>query len=320
MPNLALPSERVDQTYVSVAAMAAGHFFLPDAEVFEDARINSTPGGIRVPSFAFLIQHPTQGRLIFDLGLRKQGRGYPPALKEGLEFCSIECDEDIVDRLRTGGLSPDQINSVIYSHLHFDHVGDLTPFQHAILVMSADAKPLVADAACHPATTTIQAISDDQRVRYITFDGLVDENTLGMPKSTLISPLGDFDRALDLFSDGSLYIIDTPGHMPGHISALARVAKDAFVLLAGDCCHNRQCYDPTSTSSGAVRIISRDNYDDWELSNLTVAKLTKMSMRNLIVILAHEAERETDMPMFPLTLNDWAMDQVARKQQASEFL
>ncbi|KAF9245701.1 beta-lactamase-like protein [Melanogaster broomeanus] len=317
MATLAFPAERVGQTYVSVSAIAAGYLCLDNTDLFEDARINCTPGGIRSPSFAFLIQHPTQGKLIFDLGLRKQGQGYPPALD--IDSFAIECDEDIVDKLCTGGISPAEIDTVIYrqDHLHFDHVGDLTPFQHTVLVMSADAKPLVAAAARNPATTKIQAISEDQRVRYITFDGSVEDSTMGMPKSTLVSPLCDFDRALDLFSDGSLYIIDAPGHMPGHISALVRVAKDTFVLLAADCCHNRQCYDPTSTSSGMVRIISRDNYEDWELSKSTVAKLVDMSRRNLVVILAHEGEREMEMPMFPLTLNDWANDQVAKKLRAS---
>ncbi|KAF7299975.1 Metallo-beta-lactamase superfamily protein [Mycena kentingensis (nom. inval.)] len=40
--------------------------------------------------------------------------------------------------------------------------------------------------------------------------------------------------AVDYFGDGSFYLIDTPGHFPGHLTALARVTPSSFVLLGGD--------------------------------------------------------------------------------------
>ncbi|KAJ4288792.1 hypothetical protein N0V88_007328 [Collariella sp. IMI 366227] len=47
-------------------------------------------------------------------------------------------------------------------------------------------------------------------------------------------------RALDYFGDGSLYLLDTPGHTVGHISALARVTANpaSFILFAGDVIHH----------------------------------------------------------------------------------
>ncbi|KAL0564149.1 hypothetical protein V5O48_017902 [Marasmius crinis-equi] len=46
------------------------------------------------------------------------------------------------------------------------------------------------------------------------------------------------NSAIDFFNDGSFYIIDMPGHCPGHIVALARVKPDSFLLLGGDTCHH----------------------------------------------------------------------------------
>lgn len=43
--------------------------------------------------------------------------------------------------------------------------------------------------------------------------------------------------ATDFYGDGSLYILDTPGHWPGHVCALARTTPDTFVFLGGDMCH-----------------------------------------------------------------------------------
>jgi glyoxylase-like metal-dependent hydrolase (beta-lactamase superfamily II) len=55
--------------------------------------------------------------------------------------------------------------------------------------------------------------------------------------------LGAFDRAFDVWGDGFAYLIDAPGHSPGHQMMLIRVKTNAagdddFVLLAGDCYHH----------------------------------------------------------------------------------
>lgn len=142
-----------------------------------------------------------------------------------------------------------------------------------------------------------------QEVRYIHF-------TDDAPPSRRHTPLGSFDRALDLYGDGSLYLLDAPGHMPGHIAALARVSPDSFVLLAADCCHNRLCYRP------GYRPISRENYEDLDVARQTVEKVKAMDrLGNVVVILAHEKERLDEMPMFPRALNDWAAEEI-RKTRA----
>jgi glyoxylase-like metal-dependent hydrolase (beta-lactamase superfamily II) len=49
---------------------------------------------------------------------------------------------------------------------------------------------------------------------------------------------------IDVFGDGSLHIVDAPGHLPGHINLLARTAHTegdgGWVYLAGDACHDRR--------------------------------------------------------------------------------
>lgn len=54
-----------------------------------------------------------------------------------------------------------------------------------------------------------------------------------------MAPFAAFEHAVDLHGDGSLYVVDLPGHMQGHIGAAARVAPGSFVLLAADACHHR---------------------------------------------------------------------------------
>ncbi|KAF7299516.1 Metallo-beta-lactamase superfamily protein [Mycena indigotica] len=47
-------------------------------------------------------------------------------------------------------------------------------------------------------------------------------------------------RAVDYFGDGSFYLLDTPGHIAGHLTGLARVTANpsTFILLAGDTFHH----------------------------------------------------------------------------------
>ena len=63
-----LPRSRV---CVSVKALNVGDMYIPDSWAFEDAKGSPDTTGSRLPDFAFLITHPTKGRAMFDLGLRK---------------------------------------------------------------------------------------------------------------------------------------------------------------------------------------------------------------------------------------------------------
>ncbi len=47
-----------------------------------------------------------------------------------------------------------------------------------------------------------------------------------------------FPHALDFFGDGSLYIIDSPGHLYGHVNLLARADDRRYIYLGGDCRHD----------------------------------------------------------------------------------
>ena len=50
---------------------------------------------------------------------------------------------------------------------------------------------------------------------------------------------GPHERALDFLGDGSLWIIQAPGHMAGNLAAAARVSDGEWVILASDCCHSK---------------------------------------------------------------------------------
>lgn len=163
--------------------------------------------------------------------------------------------------------------------------------------MGGAAAPLLSAAYPTDPTSTYQAIPSTHPITYVNF-------------AEFSTPFGPFAHALDLYDDGSLYLVDAPGHIPGHLAAAARVDPGVFVFLAGDCCHNRECYNP------GVRAVSKDNHDEVAVARETVERLVTLNEAydNAVVILAHEKEREQEMPMFPLELDEWAAEEVKRRQ------
>jgi hypothetical protein len=52
-------------------------------------------------------------------------------------------------------------------------------------------------------------------------------------------PFGPFEKAMDYFGDGSFWIVQAAGHMPGNCLSVARLKSGDWICLGSDCCHSR---------------------------------------------------------------------------------
>ncbi|EKM53993.1 uncharacterized protein PHACADRAFT_257539 [Phanerochaete carnosa HHB-10118-sp] len=281
-----IPPDMANQTYLTVHALLAGV-------------------GSEIPFIAFLITHPTHGRTLFDLGMRKHAKGWPPAVKPILDEYRVYgyCGEDIVDVLRKDGVDPAEITKIIYSHLHWDHVGDPTPFTNADIVLGSEAKVLLEDAWPSNPDSPFMALPSNMHVDFIDFADL-------KKKDKQVAPWGPYERAVDLYGDGSLYLVDSPGHIPGHLAAAARIGPDSFVFLAGDTCHNRLCYSP------GERLISERGHRDIGSARKTVKRLIELdaSYPNVVVVITHDSLRKEEIPFFPESdLRSWAENEIEKR-------
>lgn len=144
----------------------------------------------------------------------------------------IQIDKGIRQILQEGGTDPDKIDSVVISHWHWDHTGDLSLFpKHTDMVVGPGFKeafmpgfPKRQDSPFHDKEF------EGRVVREINFDD-----------SFKIGKL----QAHDFFGDGSFYILHVPGHAVGHINGLVRTTPDTFILLGGDSCHFGGSIRPT---------------------------------------------------------------------------
>jgi len=197
-----------------------------------------------MPSLAFLLHHPIRDEyLLFDLGIRKDYLNYPPVMVRMIEetLQPIRTDPDIADKLRAGGLDLSKVTYVIISHAHWDHTGDPTLFPSSTFVVGEGTQALVARGyPADPNSKIPQDLLPADRTRVLA------------DADARWAPLGPFPRALDFFGDGSVFVVDAPGHLPGHINLLARTSADGgWIYLAGDACHDYKLL------TGAARMAMR---------------------------------------------------------------
>lgn len=190
--------------------------------------------------------------------------------------------------------------------MHWDHVGEPRDFPKSTFVVGNGAKALLQgqgslrgshsffEADLLPTGRTIELSNPYEEI---------DEET---KKQNLVSsgldfiqewqPLGDLPRVLDLFQDGSLYIVDAPGHLPGHINLLARTGPTNSVYLAGDACHDRRIMRNERKigewldDHGHICCIHADK----QLAEQTISRIQKLESKGVEVIFAHDFEWEED--------------------------
>lgn len=103
-------------------------------------------------------------------------------------------------------------------------------------------------------------------------------------------------HTLDLFNDGSLLIVDAPGHLPGHINLLARTAGGRQVYMAGDACHDRRLLTGEKTigewddAQGHVCCIHADR----KQAEQTIDKIRVLENQGVEVIFAHDVGWENN--------------------------
>src|SRR3989475_11609508 len=204
---------------ISVSALGTGSIE-PDRDSMLSDLAAAQPW--TVPVMSFLVDHP-RGRLLFNTGVHWQARLDPvgrlgPERVKRLTVKSQEGD-DVVPQLARLGLTPADVRYVANSHLHFDHCGGNEFFPRATFLVQ---RPEL-ESARRPGFIPSYNPSP------IDFDHPLDYRMI--------------DGEHDVFGDGSVVLIPTHGHTPGHQSLLVRAGKGAQVVAASDACYTRDNMD-----------------------------------------------------------------------------
>lgn len=215
-----LPTPSDEQAYMYVSALEAGHLSVPLSLM----ATNQSDDPITFPSLAFFLRHSKSNkRVVFDLGIHRNIKEFAPA---AIPVVS-EVKQTAAESLEAGGVLPSSVDLVVLSHLHWDHVGDPSPFTNAEFILGEGSKQAFVDPdSCHSPIAFSSIRPPEDRLRFIT-------------ASELNVAIGPYPHAMDIFGDGSMYIVDASGHADGHINILARTSPDgAWILLGADSAHH----------------------------------------------------------------------------------
>lgn len=230
-----------DEARVEVTAYLTGWVEAP-ADFLIDQSDPETPDNLRkalwVPALAYTVTHPEHGTIVLDTGLRAGACDY------GLRPiywvpCRNDAGADLVSQLRAAGIGPGNIRLIVPSHFHGDHISGL-----AGLLDYSDAAVLMTDASLEE-VRSVMRFAGGIPASMLASDMAV-ERAENLPRIKLHGIEG-----FDLFGDGSLVLIPTPGHSRGHLSALAR-GTERDVLFTFDAAHLRANFERL-IPSGTVR-------------------------------------------------------------------
>lgn len=198
-----------------------------------------------VPVPAFLVRHPSAGAVLIDSGLHPSIASDPAAnlgkFAASFSEWTVRPGEDVASRLRAGGIDPSEVGTVVLTHLHLDHASGITEFPGATFVVSA--------AEWKDATTGLFPLLKYYRRQQ--FDHAFDFRTIDY-LSESINSFATFGRSFDLFGDGSIVLVSTPGHSAGHQSVVLRLA-DRSMVVAGDAIYLADQLEPGAALAARPR-------------------------------------------------------------------
>lgn len=266
----------------------ASRLWLLDSPTFtydEGLLLAGASGDVTAPIGAYLIDHP-KGLVLFDTHLDPQavedpeGAYGPFATAFGLDFPP---EKAIDKQVCSTGFSESDVDFLVLSHIHFDHTGGARLFPNAQIILGAEELP---------------------------FSAWPTGNNQGIFRDADLAPLRDGERSLlevpvgvdfDMFGDGSVIVLSTPGHTPGHLSVMVRLEHGTFILTA-DATHTRDAFEREVICPSDVDTVAA-------VRSMKRLKLLRQS-HDALVVIAHDPQDHAEFPLAPAPFDAAALEAV----------
>ena len=253
---------------------------------------------------------------------------------------TIDISKNVADILEDHDVhvSKGAIDTVIWSHHHWDHTGDMTTFPRStsLVIGPGFSKQYLPG---YPERKDAPVLASD-------FEGR-DVREINIEKEGKGFKISRFN-AYDYFGDGSFYLLDTPGHSVGHMCGLARTTSSGpasgsdratFVFMGGDACHHGGEFRPsaylplpkeidpsplkkiqpvcpghllqeihrTKSATEPFYLVAPGFAHDSEVAEWTIGGLQEFDAHdNVLLLTAHDASVLDALEFYPKSLNGWA--------------
>jgi N-acyl homoserine lactone hydrolase len=217
-----------------------GHSLANDESVW-------TPGenvgrSIEFSSTCWLIRHKSDW-LLWDTGVPEATLKDPRGWSTLPKLIVYHLDRSVTGQLADIGLKPGDIGRVAISHTHGDHIGNVMLFPDStILMQRAEYRWIYSPDGTNDNVNQLMALA---------------RKLLGTPKKLQL-----IDGDTDIYGDGSVTLLATPGHTPGHQSLLVHLRTSGFIILSGDVVHLEENFQknivPTLNTDKAESVASME--------------------------------------------------------------
>lgn len=247
-----------------VAALYCGEIQIPDISPWSPGFNQGRP--MTFSDNCYLIQHGSEW-MLWDSGLpdalaaSPDGAGGPMGMR-------MRRTRTLASQLAALGVAPEQVKHLAFSHTHADHVGNANLFTQATLYMQQAEYDAAfgAEPAKFGFNPALYGKLRDAKVVKLNGDK-------------------------DVFGDGTVVILSTPGHTPGHQALLLRLPKAGSVILSGDLAHFKENFEQ--------RRVPRFNVSpEQTLASMErVAQLMRSERAQLWI--NHDSEQNATIPHAP---------------------
>lgn len=183
------------------------------------------------PCHVGVLRHPTLGVVLFDTGygpsFKSATRPFPERLYAWATPVHLPHEEMLTVQLAARGIAPQDVEHVLLSHLHADHIAGLAQFPHArVTVMRREFEH-------------VRTLSRWSALRHAYLRALLpDAGRLAFvedhPVVELPAWMAPFPRGFDIAGDGSLLVVPLPGHSAGQFGLLFTAFDERPRFLVAD--------------------------------------------------------------------------------------
>ncbi len=250
----------------------AGHCYAKENYAIQGGRKQD------IPFYALfgLIHHPLKGWILYDTGYTRRfyeaTQHFPYSLYAHMTKVVVTEADEVKTQLRQFGMATTDIQHIILTHFHADHIGGLKDFPHATIYCSRLAYQQVLNISSFWGVTKgllKSLLPDDLHSRI----KLVED--CGRPVQDDI-----FGVTYDLFHDSCVRICALPGHAAGQIGVQLTTEQQKFFLIS-DACWLRKSYEDMTLPDPIVRLF----FDSWKDFKTSLAKVHQFHLAHPMTLI-----------------------------------